>query len=156
MGYGYNAAAKTHEKGIRTHLYGSCNSAGCGPNYCCCTSNPDTSNDDHDFDAHNVLGQTLLNAVCTAAQLASGGTGQTAAVRRQCSGSKNCNSICAGIGKKCIESVHMYGNDAAKDVHKKGMFTHLYGSCKSGGCGTNYCCCTDTPSNKNSKDSLVF
>ena len=113
---------------------------GCGPNYCCCTTNPF---DDNDFDAHNVLGQTLVNAVCTAAQLSAGGTGQTAAVRRQCGGKLNCEQICKGIKKQCIESIHMYGNDAADDVHKKGMFTHLYGSCTSGGCGPNYCCCTD-------------
>ena len=87
--------------------------------------------------------------------LSAGGTGQTAAVRRQCGGNLNCDQICKGISKKCIESVHMYGNDAADDVHKKGMFTHLYGSCTSGGCGPNYCCCTDNPGNMKSALAVV-
>jgi len=138
--YGNDGADGVHKKGIRTHTYGSCNNAGCGPNYCCCT---EKLPDDSDFDAHNVLGQTLVNAVCTAAQLSAGGTGQTAAVRRKCSGSMTCEEICKGIKQKCIESVHMYGNDAADAVHKKGMFTHLYGSCKSTGCGPNSGCCTE-------------
>ena len=64
--------------------------AGCGPNYCCCTEN---ANAKTDFDANNVLGQTLVNAVCTATQAAGGGTGQTAAVRRKCSGSMTCKDI---------------------------------------------------------------
>ena len=48
----------------------------------------------------------------------------------------------------------MYGNNAANDVHKKGMFTHLYGTCKATGCGPNYCCCTDNLSGNNYKKAL--
>ena len=120
--YGSNAADDVHKKGMFTHLYGSCKSTGCGPNYCCCTDVPAKGAvNTLKFNAASAIGQATVAAICTASQY--GGTGHTTAVRKECGAKvkKTCKQVCEGLKLKCLESVHMYDNDGADGVHKHGM-----------------------------------
>ena len=44
-------------------------------------------------------------------------------MRKDCSSKekKTCKEVCAGLKLQCLESIHLYGDDGADGVHKKGV-----------------------------------
>mmetsp|Transcript_63427 Transcript_63427/g.150315 ORF Transcript_63427/g.150315 Transcript_63427/m.150315 type:complete len:104 (+) Transcript_63427:188-499(+) len=96
-------------------------------------------------------GQEEAQATCTALA-PHGKNGWVYAVKRVCGEARNCEQVCGdlsesqakGSGYKnlsCLNSLHIYGNQPWTSYDKVGLKTYRYNSCKSGGCGPNYCCC---------------
>ena len=44
---------------------------------------------------------------------------------------------------KCLNAIHVYGNDPHSSSAQVGLKTHIYNSCGSTGCGPNSCCCVN-------------
>ena len=89
--------------------------------------------------------QQIAQAACVAMNPSKG---FTFAVSRKCDKfSANCAQVCANLSErqagplKCINSLHVYPNKPAGDLHVIGYKTFRYNSCE-GGCGPNYCCCS--------------
>jgi Skp family chaperone for outer membrane proteins len=161
----HNSANKP---GLKVYRYRSCG-GGCGPNYCCCrgtgsrssdlaeldipadveeTGSADdavdlVSEDANRFDRHDLEGQTLAEATCTALN----GGGWSFAVRRDCSSKLSCAQICGAVHEnqvprmRCYNSLHLYANNYANGAERTGLKTYKYNSCSNTGCGPNYCCC---------------
>ena len=105
----------------------------------------------HYFSAQYTLAQIEAQATCIALRSQAGyGGGWTYAVRRDCSGSApTCTQVCAAIWGpqpgdylRCFNSLHIYGNQPHDGTSQMGLKTYLYNGC-GGGCGPNYCCCSN-------------
>lgn len=98
---------------------------------------------------------TQLQAQSICASLHHPEAGWISAVPRTCSGSnKDCNHICSTVPKTaldsqrkgakhnvCINSIHIYNQAYSTKLDSAGLKTYKYNSCRTGGCGPNYCCC---------------
>lgn len=81
-------------------------------------------------------------------------SGWHSAIPRKCSGQVTCETICKGLplhapdsqrrdakNHVCLNSFHLYNQGFSKKEHMAGLKTYKYNSCKSAGCGPNFCCC---------------
>lgn len=92
----------------------------------------------------DVNAQVLAQATCTAIH---GDVGWSFAIGRDCTTSApDCNTLCSSLTDvhagqlRCINSLHIYGNQPHSASATIGLKTFRYNSC-GGACGPNYCCC---------------
>lgn len=96
--------------------------------------------------------QVQAQAACLALPFSK--PGWRSAIPRRCSGHATCETICKSLplhapdaqrrGAKyhtCLNSFHVYNQGFSKKEHAAGLKTYNYNSCKSAGCGPNFCCC---------------